>query len=61
MNEHFEWGRNKCECGNDTFQVVFLGTPCTPPDLMGVMTKCSNCGLKKEWSVKDVTLLRTEP
>jgi hypothetical protein len=31
-------------CKNDTFQMCYMPTPSTPPDILSVVTKCTSCG-----------------
>lgn len=44
----FEYGRVICECGNDTFQVVFNGLPVTPSPIAVVMLRCDKCGTEQK-------------
>ena len=60
MTGHFDLGREKCNCGNDTFQVVYLGSPSTPAHIVSILTKCCICGLMREIAVKEAKLLRTQ-
>jgi hypothetical protein len=53
MNTLFNDYPQQCDCGNTEFNVILLGTSCTPPDIKTVCLRCLKCNNIKEIEVYD--------
>lgn len=41
----YEIQRQPCtKCGGKKYYMAMMGTPSTPPDIMGLYLECSDCG-----------------